>query len=82
QIKAKTVDFGATDAPLPQSELAEAGLTQFPAVVGGVVPVVNLDGVTPGQIKLSGQVLGDIYAGKITKWNAAEITALNPGVKL
>ncbi|MBW9336342.1 MULTISPECIES: phosphate ABC transporter substrate-binding protein PstS [Herbaspirillum] len=82
QIKAKTVDFGASDAPLPQSELAEAGLTQFPAVVGGVVPVVNLDGVTPGQIKLSGQVLGDIYAGKITKWNAAEITALNPGVKL
>lgn len=82
QIKAKTVDFGASDAPLKPEELAEAGLTQFPAVVGGVVPVINLDGITPGQVKLSGQVLGDIYAGKITKWNAAEIAALNPGVKL
>ncbi|MCA1323406.1 phosphate ABC transporter substrate-binding protein PstS [Herbaspirillum sp. alder98] len=82
QIKGKTVDFGATDAPLKQEELAEAGLAQFPAVVGGVVPVVNLKDVQPGQVKLSGQVLGDIYAGKITKWNAPEITALNPGVKL
>ena len=82
QIKAKTVDFGASDAPLKQEELAEAGLTQFPAVVGGVVPVINLDGITPGQVKLSGHVLGDIYSGKITKWNAAEIVALNPGVKL
>jgi phosphate transport system substrate-binding protein len=82
QIKAKTVDFGASDAPLTQEDLQSSGLTQFPAVVGGVVPVVNLDNVKPGQIKLSGAVLGDIYAGKITKWNAAEIAALNPGVKL
>src|SRR5450830_611728 len=82
QIKAKTVDFGASDAPLSQAELDADGLTQFPAVVGGVVPVINLDGTTPGQVKLSGQVLGDIYSGKITKWNAPEIAALNPGVKL
>ena len=82
QIKAKTVDFGASDAPLSQAELEADGLTQFPAVVGGVVPVINLEGTTPGQVKLSGQVLGDIYAGKITKWNAPEIAALNAGVKL
>lgn len=82
QIKANTVDFGASDAPLKQSELDAAGLTQFPAVVGGVVPVINLDGIAPGQLKLSGQVLGDIYAGKITQWNAPAITALNPALKL
>lgn len=82
QIKAKTVDFGASDAPLSQAELEADGLTQFPAVVGGVVPVINLEGITPGQVKLSGQVLGDIYSGKITKWNAPEIAALNAGVKL
>lgn len=82
QIKAKTVDFGATDMPLPATELNENGLVQFPAVVGGVVPVVNLPGLTPGQLKLSGAVLADIYLGKVKKWNAAEIAALNPGVKL
>jgi len=82
QIKAKTVDFGASDAPLKQEELDADGLTQFPAVVGGVVPVVNLAGVTPGQLKLSGPVLADIYSGKINKWNAPEIAALNAGVKL
>ncbi|MFC5459023.1 phosphate ABC transporter substrate-binding protein PstS [Massilia niabensis] len=82
QIKAKTVDFGASDMPLPASELAQAGLFQFPAIMGGVVPVVNLPGVAPGQIKLTGAVLADIFMGKITKWNAQPIAALNPGVKL
>ncbi len=82
QIKAKTVDFGASDAPLTDEELAKEGLVQFPTVIGGVVPVVNIKGITPGQIKLTGQVLGDIFIGKITKWNDAAITGLNPGVPL
>jgi phosphate transport system substrate-binding protein len=82
QIKAKTVDFGASDMPLKAAELEEAGLMQFPAIMGGVVAVVNVEGLTPGQLKLTGPVLADIYLGKITKWNAAEIAALNPGVKL
>ena len=82
QIKAKTVDFGASDMPLKAEDLEAAGLMQFPAVMGGVVPIVNLDGITPGQLKLTGQVVADIYLGKITKWNAPEIAALNPGVKL
>ncbi|MFO1273988.1 MAG: phosphate ABC transporter substrate-binding protein PstS [Rubrivivax sp.] len=82
QIKAKTVDFGASDMPLADAELAQDGLIQFPTVIGGVVPVVNLKGVNPGQLKLTGQVLGDIYLGKITKWNDAAIAALNPGVAL
>ena len=82
QIKAKTVDFGASDKPLKHDELEAAGLMQFPAIMGGVVVVVNLDGITPGQLKLTGQIVADIYMGKITKWNAVEIAALNPGVKL
>lgn len=82
QIRGKTVDFGASDAPLTDEELAKDGLVQFPTVIGGVVPVVNIAGIAPGQIKLSGQVLGDIYLGKITKWNDAAVTALNPGVSL
>jgi phosphate transport system substrate-binding protein len=82
QIKSKTVDFGASDMPLKDEELAADGLVQFPTVIGGVVPVVNIKGIQPGQIKLTGQVLGDIYLGKITKWNDAAITALNPGVPL
>lgn len=82
QIKAKTVDFGASDMPLKQEELEEAGLIQFPTVMGGVVPIVNLEGVAPGQLKFTGEVLAHIYLGKITKWNAPEIAALNPGVKL
>jgi len=82
QIKAKTVDFGASDAPLKDDELAKDGMIQFPTVIGGVVPVVNIKGITPGQIKLTGQVLGDIYLGKVTKWNDASITGLNPGVPL
>jgi phosphate transport system substrate-binding protein len=82
QIKAKTVDFGASDMPLPADELSQAGLFQFPAIMGGVVTVVNLDGVAPGQLKLTGTVVADIYLGKITKWNDQAIAALNPGVKL
>jgi len=82
QIKAKTVDFGASDMPLKQEELEADGLMQFPVIMGGVVAVVNVDGVTPGQLKLTGPVIADIYMGKITQWNDAAITALNPGVKL
>lgn len=82
QIRAKTVDFGASDMPLKDDELAKDGMVQFPTVIGGVVPVVNIKGIAPGQIKLTGQVLGDIYLGKITKWNDAALTALNPGVPL
>ncbi|UVW30274.1 phosphate ABC transporter substrate-binding protein PstS [Massilia sp. H6] len=82
QIKARTVDFGASDMPLPAKELDAAGLFQFPAIIGGVVPIVNLAGFAPGQLKLTGAVLADIYMGKITKWNAPQIAALNPGIKL
>jgi phosphate transport system substrate-binding protein len=82
QIKAKTVDFGASDMPLSEEELAADGLMQFPTIMGGVVIVVNLEGVAPGQLKMSGPVLADIYLGKVTKWNAPEIAAMNPGVKL
>ncbi len=82
QIRGKTVDFGASDAPLTDAELAKDGMIQFPTVIGGVVPVVNIRGITPGQIKMTGQVLGDIYLGKITKWNDPALTALNPGVPL
>jgi phosphate transport system substrate-binding protein len=82
QIKSKTIDFGASDMPLEPEELEKAGLVQFPTVIGGVIPVVNLEGVKPGEIKLSGRVLADIYLGKITKWNNPEIVNLNEGVKL
>ena len=82
QIRAKTVDFGASDMPLSDDVLAKDGLIQFPTVIGGVVPVVNIKGIAPGQMKLTGQVLGDIYLGKITQWNDAALTALNPGVPL
>ncbi len=82
QIKAKTVDFGASDSPLKDADLAADGMVQFPMVIGGVVPVINVKGIQPGQLKLSGQVLGDIYLGKITKWNDPILTALNPGVAL
>ena len=82
QIKEKTVDFGASDMPLKDEDLDAAGLLEFPTVVGGVVPVVNIQGIAPGQLKLNGQVLGDIYLGKITKWSDPAIAALNPGVKL
>jgi phosphate transport system substrate-binding protein len=82
QIKAKTVDFGASDMPLPPADLEKEGLVQFPAIMGGVVPVVNIQGVKPGQLKLTGEVIAAIYMGKITRWVAPEIAALNPGVKL
>lgn len=82
QIRGKTVDFGASDMPLKDEELAKDGLIQFPTVIGGVVPVVNIKGITPGQVKMNGQLLGDIYLGKITKWNDPALAALNPGVPL
>ncbi|EIF30304.1 phosphate ABC transporter, phosphate-binding protein [Burkholderia sp. Ch1-1] len=82
QIVAKTVDFAGSDAPLKDDELAKDGLFQFPTVVGGVVPVVNVPGVKPAELTLSGEVLGDIYLGKIKKWNDPAIVALNPKVKL
>lgn len=82
QIDSKTVDFGASDMPLKDDELAKKGLMQFPTVIGGVVPVVNIKGIAPGQLKLSGQVLGDIYLGKITKWTDPAIKALNPTLAL
>ena len=82
QITGKTVDFGASDMPLTDEALAKDGLVQFPTVIGGVVPVVNIKGIEAGQIKLTGQLLGDIYLGKITKWNDPALTALNPGVPL
>ena len=82
QIKSKTVDFGASDMPLEAKELDEAGLMQFPMVMGGVVPVVNVKGVQPGQLKLDGPTLANIYLGKIAKWNDPAITALNAGVSL
>ncbi|GAK50257.1 ABC transporter phosphate-binding protein [Candidatus Moduliflexus flocculans] len=82
QIKAKTVDFGASDAPLGIDELNEAGLVQFPMIMGGVVPVVNIKDIAPGALKLSNDVLANIFLGKITKWNDAAIAELNAGVKL
>lgn len=82
QIKAKTVDFGASDAPLEEQELAESNLLQFPAVMGGVVPVINLKEIMPGQLKLTGEVLADIYMGKITSWQDKQITELNPGLDI
>lgn len=82
QILAKTVDFGATDAPMEPADQDKNGLTQFPTVVGGVVPVVNINGVSPGELKLSGDVLADIFLGKITNWNDPKIAAENQGVNL
>jgi len=82
QIKAATVDFGASDKPLPPDELAQAGLAQFPIVIGGVVPVVNIEGVEPGKLKLTGAVLADIFLGKIQKWNDPAVASLNPDLKL
>ncbi|MHB8728343.1 MAG: phosphate ABC transporter substrate-binding protein PstS [Sulfuricaulis sp.] len=82
QIKARTVDFGASDMPLEVKDLDEAGMMQFPMVMGGVVPVVNLKGIHAGAIRLTGPVLADIYLGKITEWNDAALKKLNPRVKL
>jgi phosphate transport system substrate-binding protein len=82
QIKAKTVTFGASDMPLKPADLAKAGLTQFPTVIGGVVPVINVSGVKPGQVVLDGATLADIYLGKVSNWSDPEIKKLNPGVNL
>lgn len=82
QIQAKTVDFGASDKPLTLEELNKHGLMQFPAVMGGVVPIVNIEGVKPGEMKLTGTVIADIYLGKIKNWGDKAITDLNPGLKL
>lgn len=82
QIKAKTVTFGASDMPLKPAELDKLGLTQFPTVIGGVVPVVNISGVAPGQLVLDGPTLANIFLGKISKWNDPAVKKLNPGVNL
>ena len=82
QIKAGTVDFGASDMPLKPEDLAQFGLGQFPDVIGGIVPAFNVSGVAPGALVLDGPTLAGIYLGKITSWNDPAITALNPGVKL
>lgn len=82
QITAKTVDFGASDMPLKPEELDKNGMMQFPTVIGGVVPVINVNGIAAGQLKLDGTTLADIYLGKITKWNDPAIAALNKDVKL
>ena len=82
QITAKTVDFGASDMPLTPEQLAKDGLVQFPAIIGGVVVVVNLDGVAPGAMRLTGSVVADIFLGKIKNWNDKAIAELSPGVKL
>ena len=82
QIQSKTVDFGASDMPLAADALAKDGLVQFPAIIGGVVPVTNMDSVKPGEMRLTGPVLADIYLGKIKTWNDKAITDLNPGLKL
>ncbi len=82
QIRAKTVTFGGTDAPLSGADLEKDGMVQFPSVLGGVVPVINLDGFKPGELKVTGEVLAEIFLGSITKWNDAKIAGLNPGKKL
>jgi len=82
QIKAATVDFGASDAPLSADELKAAGLGQFPSVIGGIVPVMNIEGIAAGQLKLDGESLAKIFLGEITTWNDPAIAALNPGLKL
>ncbi len=82
QIVSKTVDFGASDAPLKLEQLEKDGLVQFPTVMGGVVPVVNIDGVAPGQIKLTAKLLAKIYLGRISKWNDPQIASGNGSLKL
>ncbi len=82
QIRAKTVTFGATDAPVPGAELDKDGMVQFPAIIGGTVPVVNLDGFKPGELKITGPVLAEVFMGTISNWNDPKLAALNPGKKL
>ena len=82
QIKAKTVTFGATDAPVAGADLDKDGMVQFPAIIGGTVPVLNIEGIKPGELRISGPVLAEMFTGAISKWNDAKIAALNPGKKL
>ena len=82
QINAKTVTFGATDAPVPGVDLDKNGQVQFPAIIGGTVPIVNLDGFQPGELRITGPVLAEVFMGDITRWNDAKLAALNPGKKL
>ena len=82
QINAKTVTFGATDAPVSGAELDKNAQVQFPAIIGGTVPIVNLDGFQPGELRITGTVLAEVFMGDITKWNDAKLAALNPGKKL
>src|SRR6185436_1866126 len=82
QITAKTVDFGASDMPMKAEDLQKNGLVQFPAIMGGVVPVYKLPGLNPGDLKFTGPLLADIYLGKVTKWNDPAIAKVNPGSKL
>lgn len=82
QVKAGTVDFGATDKPLAPAELAQSNLAQFPVIIGGIVPVVNIAGMEPGKLRLTGPILADIYMGKVKNWNDPEIVKVNPGVTL
>ena len=82
QIREKTIDFGATDGPLKGPDLEKDGMVQFPAIVGGVVTVINVPGFKPNELKLTGEVLAQIYSGEVDNWNAKEIAALNPGLKL
>ena len=82
QIRAKTVTFGATDAPVPGAELDKDGMVQFPAIIGGTGPVLNLDGFKPGELRITGPVLAEVFMGTISKWNDAKLAALNPGKNL
>lgn len=82
QIKAKTVDFGASDMPLKGEDLTKDSLIQFPAVMGALVPAINIEGIKPRELKFTGELLADIYMGKIAKWNDPKLAALNPGLKL
>jgi phosphate transport system substrate-binding protein len=82
QINAKTVDFGATDAPVSGENLDKMGQVQFPAIIGGTVPVINLDGFKPGELRITGPVLAEVFLGNIVKWNDPKLTALNPGKRL
>jgi phosphate transport system substrate-binding protein len=82
QIDSKTVDFGASDMPQTDEVLKTKGQMQFPTVMGGVVPVLNVKGIEPGQLKLTGQLLGDIFLGKVSRWNDPAIKALNPSLAL
>ena len=82
QINNKTVAFGASDAPVKGEDLDKLGQVQFPAIIGGTVPVINLDGFKPGELRITGPVMAEVFMGNITKWNDAKLTALNPGKKL